>query len=305
MRMLDKVTTGKIQKPELVLIYGPDGVGKSTFAANAPAPIFAEVEEGTARLNVARLPLIENWNLILQGIKELTEEKHHYKTLVIDSLDWLETLLWAEICKEYKAATIEHACGGYGKGYVEAVVRWDDLIKRLSHLRNKIGMNIILIAHSETAKHNDALNQVEYDKFQMKLHKRAAPRFREWVDSVLFANFEIHATKDGDNTRAYSTGVRKLWTEGRPGFDAKNRLGLPPVIDLSWQAYINGQTSDNAESCKNRIEDLLKSEEFDSKFKSLVLETVEKANNYLPQLLMIEQKLKARLQVGPGQGPSN
>lgn len=301
MGMLDKVTTGKIKKPELVLIYGPDGVGKSSFAANAPAPIFAEVEEGTARLDVSRMPLIESWGMMVQGIKELAEEKHSYKTLVIDSLDWLESLLWQEICKEYKAASIEHACGGYGKGYVEAVVRWDDFIRRLSYLRNAKGMNLILIAHSETIKHNDAMNQVEYDKHQMKLNKRAAPRFREWVDSVLFANFEVHATKDGDSTKAYGTGVRKLWTEGRPGFDAKNRLGLPPVIDLSWQAYMEGQTSDNAACCQNRIEDLLKAPEFDDKFKTIVRETVEKSKGYLPQLLQIEERLKARLQLVPQQ----
>jgi hypothetical protein len=298
MGMLDRVTTGKIKKPELVLIYGPDGVGKSTFAANAPSPIFAEVEEGTANLDVARMPLIESWGHIIQGIKELLEKEHPYKSLVIDSLDWLESLLWREICREYKTSSIELACGGFGKGYVEAVVRWDDLIRRLSELRNIKGMNIILIGHSETAKHNDAINQVEYDKFQLKLNKRAAPRFREWVDAVLFANFEVHATKDGENTRAFSTGVRKLWTEGRPGFDAKNRLGLPPVIDLSWQAYIDGKTSDNAECCQNRIEDLLKAQEFDEAFKTLVRNTVEKAKGYLPQLLQIEDKLKARLQVG-------
>jgi hypothetical protein len=297
MGMLDRVTTGKIKRPHLVLIYGIDGVGKSSFAAGAPKPIFLGTEDGTDHLDVARFPCPETWSDVGVALTELYKEKHDYKTLVIDSLDWLEPLLYAEICKDHTAKSIELACGGYGKGYVEALVRWEGLIKHLNRIRIDRQMNIILIAHCEIKEHNDAANQITYDKFQLKLYKKTAPKFREWVDAVLFANFEIFSKKDGNEVRVFGEGARKVWTEGRPGYDAKNRLGLPECLDLSWNAYVSAIGDDNANSARNRIEDLLKSDEFDDAFRTLVRTTVSKALDYLPQLIKIEEKLKERLAI--------
>jgi hypothetical protein len=297
MGMLDRVTTGKIKKPHLLLIYGVDGIGKSSFAAGAPKPIFLGTEDGTDHLDVARFPCPESWPDVGMAIQELYKEKHDYKTLVIDSLDWLEPLLYAEICKEHGAKSIELAAGGYGKGYVEAAVRWEAFIKHINRLRIDRQMNVILIAHSELTQHSDAANQITYDKFQLKLHKKSAPKFREWVDSVLFANFEVFAKTEGKELKAFGSGARKIWTEGRPGYDAKNRLGLPECIDLSWDAYVAAIRNDNAQSARNRIDDLLKSEQFDDAFRKLVIETVGKAQDYLPQLLKIEAKLKERLDI--------
>jgi hypothetical protein len=301
--MLAKVTRGKIVRPHLILIYGPDGVGKSTWAASAPQPVFLGTEQGTNFLDVARFPTPKNWGEIEEAIKELAHEQHDYRTLVIDSLDWLEPLLHEQICREHGAKSIELAAGGYGKGYTEAVERWGRFMKSINHLRETRNMNVILIAHSETKTFNDAQLQISYERYQLKLHKNASPKFKEWVDCVLFANYETYTKKDGSSIQAFGEGERKIWTEGRPGYDAKNRMGLPNCLPLSWEHYekayfesIDG--GQKPENVINRIEDLLKNPEVTDDLKEKVIETVKKYSENLKQLLFIEQKLKERLNIG-------
>lgn len=300
MGMIARITTGKIIKPHLVLIYGPDGVGKTTFAAQAPQPVFLGPEQGTNWLDVARFPVPENWSNVLEAVKELTLEPHNFKTLVIDSLDWLEPILFEQICKDHSARSIELAAGGYGKGYVEAVERWSQFMKNLNLLREKRNMNIILIAHSETKTFNDAQLQTTYERYVLKLHKNASPKFKEWVDAVLFANYEIYTKKDGSSTQAFGDGDRKMWTEGRPGFDAKNRMGLPFCLDLSWDAYERAYNEaikggDKIETIKNRIDELLKNPEISEELKQKVLDTIKEFGDNKKQLLAIEERLKQRL----------
>jgi hypothetical protein len=299
MSFLDKVTTGRKTKPHLVLIYGPDGVGKTSFAAGAPSPIFLGTEDGTDFLDVARFPSPNSWVDVIESIKELITKEHKFKSLVIDSLDWLEPLLWRQICDEYKVKSIELAAGGFGKGYVEAVDRWAKLMQLLNLVRVKKSMNIILIAHCETKTYNDAQLQVQYERYQLKLDKRASPKFREWVDAVLFANYEIYTQKDGNSIKAFGEGGRRIWTEGRPGFDAKNRMGLKESIGLDFAAYqeayneamVSGPTP---EQIINRINDLLH-QDVPEELKAAVLGAVEKAATNAKQLLFIEKRLQDRL----------
>src|SRR5690606_1963689 len=133
-------------------IYGPDGVGKSTFGADAPSPIFLGTEKGTANLDVARFPSPQHFKEVLQAIEELRTSKHEFETLVIDSLDWLESLVWEQVCTEHNWRTIEDP--GYGKGYVVAVSEWKKMMQALSRLRDERGLNIVLIGHChvKTAK---------------------------------------------------------------------------------------------------------------------------------------------------------
>jgi DNA polymerase III delta prime subunit len=300
MGMLSRVTTGKISRPHLVLIYGPDGIGKTTFGANAPKPVFLGAEQGTNFLDVARFPTPKNWGEVVDAIKELTTENHDYKTLVIDSLDWLEPMLFEQICKEHGAKSIELAAGGYGKGYTEAVERWIAFMKAINQLRETKGMNIILIAHSDTKTFNDAQLQITYERYQLKLHKNASPKFKEWVDSVLFCNYEVYTKKEGSAVQAFGEGERKMWTEGRPGYDAKNRMGLPNCLPLSWEAYETAykkaiEGGEKPEHVINRIEDLLKNDAATDELRTKVVETVTKHATNLKQLQFIEQKLKERL----------
>lgn len=302
MGMLDRVTSGKVARPHLILIYGPDGVGKTTFAASAPKPVFLGTEQGTNFLDVARFPTPKNWTEVQAAVLELTTEAHEYKTLVIDSIDWLEPLLYEQICREHGAKSIELAAGGYGKGYTEALERWGQFMKMINVLRETRAMNVILIAHSETKTFNDAQLQITYERYQLKLHKNSSPKFKEWVDSVLFANYEIYTKKEGSAVQAFGEGERKVWTEGRPGYDAKNRMGLPGCLPLSWEAYEKAYNEaigggQKPEQVINRIEDLLKNSTVTDELREKVVDTVKKYPQNVKQLLFIEQKLKERIGV--------
>lgn len=234
---LDNLIRGKIEKPFLILIFGTDGSGKTTFASQAPNPIFIGNENGTNFIDTTRFKPPSHWDEFTDQLNQVATREHEFKTLVIDSVDWLDGLLHRKICAEYKVRSIELAAGGYGKGYVEALNAWQTVRDKLNYIRDKKGMNIILIAHAENIPFNDPATQSTYDRYQLKIYKKTAAMLREYVDFLLFANFETTTAKDGDKTRAFGDGVRKIYTERRPGFDAKSRLPLPLTLPLSWQDF--------------------------------------------------------------------
>lgn len=246
MTFLSKVQTGIQQKPPFILVFGVDGVGKSTFAAGAPKPIFLGPEVGSHTLNVSRFPAVETFDQAEQAVKELIEHKHEYQTLVVDSIDWLEQTLWKDICLVEGASSMAVACGGYGKAYEEAAARMQKFKDLLLRLREKMG--IILICHVEIVKFNDPAAQIEYDRYQLKLHKKIAPLFREAVDAVLFCNFEVIARKVGDRTKPLGDGARVMYTERRPSHDAKNRFNLPYQLPMSWDEYTQATQAKSNES---------------------------------------------------------
>lgn len=298
MSILSLVTKGRIESPPCVLLYGPDGVGKSSFAAGAPNPIFFGPEKGSDHLDVARFPAAKKFAEVFAAIEALKNEQHNYKTLAIDSLDWLEPLLFREICEEYKCKTIEHANGGYGKGYVEAQVRWGKLKDAIEDLRVSRQFNIILIGHSDIVNFADPSNQSTYQRYELKLHKRASALWREYVDAVLFANFEVFVKESDDRVKVFGDGARVMHTERRPGWDAKNRYGIPLKLDLSWQTLVDeikkGQP-ESFESIMNRIQGLM-SICTDLELKEKAVATIEKAGNDTRTLLAIANRLAVRLE---------
>jgi hypothetical protein len=243
MTMLSNVRKGRLIRPVLLLVYGPGGIGKSTWASRAPRPIFLGAEEGTDLLDVARLPTPHSYEDVLQCLKELEELPHDYQTLVVDSLDWIEPHIFTAICKRYHKPSIEQAAGGYGKGYIEAAEEWQNVIfPRLNALRDKRGMNIILLAHPEVNTITNPINQASYQKFELKLHKRSKAKMVEFVDAVFFASYEMYTSKVGDEVKSFTTKNRVL--QGVPnqydGYDAKNRYGLtePVPLSLAWDDFV-------------------------------------------------------------------
>jgi DNA polymerase III delta prime subunit len=297
MSLLSQVKRGKVKVPHLVLIYGPDGVGKSTFAADAPNPIFLGTEKGTSNLNVARFPSPKSFTDVLAAVTELTTDKHEYQTLVIDSLDWLEPVVWEAVIKQDgRATSIEDVGGGYGKGYVLALRMWQQLKTALEILREKRDMNIVLIAHSQVKTFQDPTLNAGYDRYQLKLNDKAAALFREFVDTVLFANYEVLTHKDGSKTRAVGDGARFLFTERRPAFDAKNRWGLPFKLDLDWAPYAQGVDAGHAEDSallKARILELAK--EAEPAIQAKVESYLKDAGDDPAKLAKLENKLMAAL----------
>ena len=233
---LSAVTRGKLTKPMRILLAGTEGVGKSTFAAGAPSPIFLAPEDGTSHLDVSRLPEPITWEDALDAVDVLTNDSHSFETLVVDTVDWLEPLCWARVCRDAGKTSIEGL--GYGKGYVAALEHWRTFLSRIDALRAKRGMHTILLAHTQirTFKSPD-FEVADHDRYELKLHTKAAGVLKEWSDAVLFANFETVTKKDGLRAVGVSTGARLIHTERRAAWDAKNRYGLPEVLPLDWGEF--------------------------------------------------------------------
>jgi hypothetical protein len=219
-----------------VLVYGVEGIGKSTFAAGAPSPVFIQTEDGLGSLAVDHFPIAKSVTDVLEAIGTLFADQHSFKSVVIDSLDWLETLIWRDIESSYDAKDL-----AYGKGAMIAADKWREILDGLTALRNERAMAVVLIAHCEI-KRFDSPETEPYDRYQPKLQTRSSALVREWCDAVLFANYKTLIKKDdvGFNktvSRGITTGERLLFTSERPAYMAKNRYSLPESIALSWEAF--------------------------------------------------------------------
>ena len=240
----------KSWQPQKILVYGVQGLGKSKFGSTFENPIFIRTEDGAAALNVPTFPeLVTTFAQMEEAITALHGE-HPYKTVVLDSLDWLEPLIYAkqilsmphtEKGKEVK--NIEDY--GFGKGYSMALDWWRYLMGGMDSLRFNKGMNVVLIAHSEVKRY-DSPESDPYDRYGIKLHKGAFALWQEWADMVLFCNYRtrIHSAEVGFNKeikRGEGSGERVIFTEERPAYLAKNRWGLSSEIyigqDKTWAAF--------------------------------------------------------------------
>lgn len=243
---LGNIKKGTVDKPDRILLYGVEKVGKSTFAADSPNPIFLCAEDGTSQLDVARFPEPKDLTEASNYLSALTSEQHDYLTLVIDTLDWLEPLIHKQVCAEAKKKTIEDF--SWGKGHTAAMALWRQFFGALDSLREKRKMRIILLAHSHVRQHQDPTVESPYDRFELKLHKTASGLCKEWVDAILFAQIETYAVR-GDSGKVRGVlGDRVIRTTKATGYDAGNRYGLPDTLPLSWAAYAAARSAGTAES---------------------------------------------------------
>lgn len=234
---LATIRKGTRHAPDRILLVGTEGIGKSTFAADAPAPIFICAEDGINHLDVASFPEARTLAEVMGALDVLRTEAHEYKTLVVDTVDWLEALIWSDLCQRSGWDSIESP--GYGKGYAVALDEWRKLIRALDTLRNEKGMEIILVAHAAIKPFSNPAG-TDYSRYECKLHRGAAALLREWTDTNLFAVHEdfvkTKTTKDATG-KGISTGRRVLKTQRCAAWDAKNRAGLPPELPLSYADY--------------------------------------------------------------------
>lgn len=231
---LAAVTRGRLVQPLRVLLYGPEGVGKSTFASNAPAPVFIGPEDGTATLDIARFPEPRTWADLFDAIGTLGTDSHVYQTVVLDTLDWIEPLCWRHVCQ--KAGKPDVEAFGYGKGYLAALDEWRLLISALDALRRTKGMHVVLLAHAVIRTFKNPEGD-DYDRWGLKLNEKAGGLLKEWADAVLFANYETLVAKDGNRGKGVGGGARFIHTERRAAFDAKNRHDLDDRLPLDWEAF--------------------------------------------------------------------
>ena len=224
--------------PPRVVVHGAQKVGKTTFAAGAFKPVFLPLEDGLAGLEADAFPLLTSLDQVMEAIEVVKTSE--FGTVVVDSLDWLEPLVWAAACARNNWTSIEQP--GYGKGYVEANADWRRFFDALSDLRTHHGKAIVLIAHS-AVKRFEAPDVEAFDRYELKLQKGPLGLAIEWADIIGFAQEEmaIKKEKDGFNNmraRGIGTGRRVLHVNSKPSFIAGNRYGLPDTIDLSWNALM-------------------------------------------------------------------
>jgi hypothetical protein len=237
--MLDGIIKGRAAKPRRVLLYGTHGIGKSTWASQAPSPIFLTTEDGLDDVGIDRTPLLTETMDVAKWLVELSGPADHgYKTVVVDTLDWLEKMILAATCKEAGKKSIEEF--GYGKGYVLANRRWEQLLHMLDACRVK-GMNVILLAHARIEKFSPPEND-PYDRWVPDIHKLVAPTIQEWCDEVLFATYRVNTSKRDEGfgqkrTRAIGGGERVVHTCETPTHNAKRRVEMPDEISLDWREY--------------------------------------------------------------------
>lgn len=222
------ITRGKKQEAQKVIIYGPEGIGKSTFAAQFPEPLFIDTEGSTSNMDVARMDPPTSFTMLLEQIKYIKQHPELCRTLVIDTADWAEQLCITEFCAKKQISGIEDI--GYGKGYVYVNEDFGKMLNLLEEVK-KLGINIVITAHAQMRKFEQPDEMGQYDRWELKLQKKNAPMLKEWADMVLFANYKTivvnvdnqGATKGKNKAQG---GKRVMYTEHHPCWDAKNRHGL-------------------------------------------------------------------------------
>ncbi len=233
MLSLRNVTTTRRALPPRVLIYGPPGLGKTSLAAEFPAPVFLDVEQGLpAGVDAATFGEVTSYDDLMSAIASLYDDDHEFGTIVVDTLDRLEPLVWAKACADNRWDSIE--APGYGKGYVTADRYWRDMLEGLNALRKDRGMAVVMIAHS-TITNFDSPTSAPYSRYDIRLHKRASAIVQDEVDAILFVNqdatiVEEKQGKDVKSRHATGGGTRWIHCEGRPAWCAKNRFGMPDKI---------------------------------------------------------------------------
>lgn len=233
-----EIKRGKIMSAVKTVIYGPEGIGKTTLASKFPDPVFIDTEGSTSYMDVARLPTPTSWTMLLSEVDDVKTNPTCCKTLVIDTADWAEKLCSAQVCASKHVDGIEDI--GYGKGYVYMKEEFGSLLNKLSDLI-ELGINIVIVAHAQMRKFEQPDELGAYDRWELKLSKQCAPLVKEWSDMLLFCNYKTivvnvdnqGATKGKNKARG---GKRVIYTQHHPCWDAKNRFGLLDEIDMDYAA---------------------------------------------------------------------
>ena len=235
------ITSGRVARPQKLVFYGVEGIGKTSLAAQTPDPLFIDTEGGTAHLDVRRLQKPASWEELIALVKEVANTPDVCRTLVIDTADWAEQMCIDHICAKYKQPGIESF--GYGKGYTYLSEEFARLLAACDEVILS-GKNVVITAHAKMRKQELPDEQGAFDRWELKLSKQTAPLLKEWPDALLFLNFKTLVVATDSNTHKAQGGKRVMFTSHHPCWDAKNRHGLPEELDLSYAsiAPIFGET---------------------------------------------------------------
>jgi hypothetical protein len=233
-------------RPPRIVIYGTSGIGKSTFAASAPNPIFIPTEDGAAALAVPTFPLIRQWKnndgtALTDAFAFLATGEHQFQTAVLDSADWAENILKEQVARDYGLDAFDTNAKqlAYGRGGRAVEEYWRKVCDSFTYLRDKRGMGAIIVAHSQVKRFDDPTTEA-YDRYILDLQKDSAAVLTEWADIVLFANTQTSVIEEkvgigGVKKRGVGPAERFMWSQETPAFKAKCRWPIPAKLPLSYQ----------------------------------------------------------------------
>lgn len=224
------IIEGTLSPPLKAVIYGPEGIGKSTLVSNAPNPLYIDTEDGTSRMNVRRVRP-KSWDELIAIIEEVAKTPGLCETLIIDTADWAEMMCIQDICTKYKVSGLESF--GYGKGYTYV---GEEMTRMLAACDKAVaaGMNVVIIAHAKMRKQELPDEQGAFDRWELKVSKQSAPLLKEWPDLLLFLTYKTMVVTTESNSKKATGGKRVMKTSHSPVWDAKNRFGLPDEMDMDF-----------------------------------------------------------------------
>ena len=257
-----KITKGKRARAQKVVIYGTEGIGKSSLASQFPEPLFIDTEGSTDNMDVARLDKPTSWIMLNNQIAFIKANPTVCKTLVIDTIDWAESLCVDNLCAMHGKKGIEDF--GYGNGYVYAKEEMGRFLNKLQDLI-ELGINVVLTAHAQIRKFELPDEMGSYDKYELKLGKKTssqtAPLVKEWADLLLFCNYKTYLISQEKSTTKKAQGnQRVMYTEHNPAWDAKNRHGLPSELPLDYASIAHIFKTEVKEEVKKTVQTEFKDE---------------------------------------------
>ena len=249
------ITSGKQARAQRVVIYGTEGIGKSTLAAQFPDPLFIDTEGSTSNMDVKRMDKPTSWTMLMNQIAFVKANPTVCKTLVIDTIDWAESLAIESVCSMHGKRGIEDF--GYGNGYTYVREEMGRLLDKLQELVD-IGINVVLTAHSQLRKFEQPDEDGAYDRYELKLGKKTssqtAPVVKEWCDLLLFCNYKTMVMTSESKKKKATGGQRVMYTTHHPAWDAKNRHGLPDELPMDYAAIAHIFTSSSQEAPKKQVQ---------------------------------------------------
>lgn len=227
-----EIITGKKSTPVKGVLYGVAGIGKTTFAAKWPKPLFLDVEQGSWQLDVARV-IPKSYAEFKDCIRQLQADAMGYQTLVIDSADWLEQMMVKHICAEAGISSIEKYEKGYGKGWTKVAEDWAQLLDQLDRLRLTKNMNILFIVHSRIKRYEPA-DDTGYDRYTLTMSERSTDVLKKWSDLMLFVKYDTFTVEDNGKIKVKGNGKRIMFSQFCPWCDAKSRYPLPDKMPFDF-----------------------------------------------------------------------
>lgn len=220
-----------------IVIYGPEGIGKSTFASQFPDVLFIDTEGSTKFMDVSRTPAPSSWTMVMEQLEYVRTHPAMCKTLAVDTADWAEQLCAIKVCSDHQKKGIEDF--GYGKGSVYLAEEFAKALNKLEEIVN-CGIHVVVTAHAKMRKFEQPDELGAYDRWELKLSKASASLLKEWADMVLFANYKTFVVNVDDQGVAKGKnkaqgGRRVMHTEHHPCWDAKNRHGLKGELPFDYK----------------------------------------------------------------------